>query len=101
VDRPQELFPPLIGEVGDLERFVIAERLPSTTWHDMPMMKPEQIHTMSKDVALMVHPGQPPALVDLIPYTERLYARALAVDRPIVTEIVSTGSDSRGTCRAG
>jgi hypothetical protein len=33
----------------------------------------------------MVHPGQPPALVDLIPYTRRSYAKTLMADRDLVT----------------
>jgi type IV secretory pathway TraG/TraD family ATPase VirD4 len=48
-------------------------------------MRPEQIATMPKGVALMVHPGQPPALVDLLPYTKRPYARTLLTDRDAVT----------------
>ena len=48
-------------------------------------MRPEQIATMPKGVALMIHPGQPPALVDLIPYTRRPYAEAVLADRDRVT----------------
>jgi type IV secretory pathway TraG/TraD family ATPase VirD4 len=48
-------------------------------------MRPEQIATMPKGVALMVHPGQPPALVDLLPYTKRSYVKTLLTDRDAVT----------------
>lgn len=47
-------------------------------------MRPEQIHTMPTGVALMVHPGQPPALVDLIPYTERAYGEEFSCDREAI-----------------
>jgi hypothetical protein len=46
-------------------------------------MRPEQIASMPKGVggvALMVHPGQQPALIDLIPYLDRPYASQLAHD---------------------
>ena len=46
-------------------------------------MRPEQIASMPKGiggVALMVHPGQQPALIDLIPYLDRPYADQLAAD---------------------
>jgi hypothetical protein len=46
-------------------------------------MRPEQIASMPKGlggVALMVHPGQQPALIDLIPYLNRPYADQLAAD---------------------
>ena len=49
-------------------------------------MRPEQIATMPKGVALMVHPGQQPALVDLIPYTGRPYGKALADGGAIVLD---------------
>jgi hypothetical protein len=39
----------------------------------------------------MIHPGQPPALVDLIPYTKRPYAEALLADRDRVTVTQSAG----------
>ena len=51
-------------------------------------MRPEQIHTMPKGVALMVHPGQQPALVDLIPYTNRPYGQQLTDDRDAVTALL-------------
>jgi len=60
-------------------------RTTSTSWREVPIMRPEQIATMPKGVALMVHPGQQPALVDLIPYTERPYRKALAADREAMT----------------
>jgi type IV secretory pathway TraG/TraD family ATPase VirD4 len=60
-------------------------RSTSTSWREVPIMRPEQIATMPKGVALMVHPGQPPALVDLLPYTKRSYARTLLTDRDAVT----------------
>src|SRR5919106_5082531 len=53
-------------------------RSTSTSWREVPIMRPEQIHTMPKGVALMVHPGQQPALIDLIPYTKRPYGAQLA-----------------------
>ncbi|MFW6033925.1 MAG: type IV secretory system conjugative DNA transfer family protein, partial [bacterium] len=37
-------------------------RSTSTSWRDVPTMRSEQIATMPKGVALMVHPGQQPAL---------------------------------------
>ena len=49
-------------------------------------MRPEQIATMPKGVALMVHPGQQPALVDLIPYARRPYGNALADGGAIVLD---------------
>jgi type IV secretion system protein VirD4 len=60
-------------------------RSTSVSWREVPIMRPEQIATMPKGVALMVHPGQPPALVDLIPYTRRFYAKTLMADRDLVT----------------
>jgi type IV secretory pathway TraG/TraD family ATPase VirD4 len=57
----------------------------SVSWREVPIMRPEQIATMPRGVALMIHPGQPPALVDLIPYTKRPYAEALLADRDRVT----------------
>jgi type IV secretory pathway TraG/TraD family ATPase VirD4 len=57
----------------------------SVSWREVPIMRPEQIATMPKGVALLIHPGQPPALVDLIPYTKRPYAEALLADRDRVT----------------
>ncbi|MFW6091319.1 MAG: type IV secretory system conjugative DNA transfer family protein, partial [Actinomycetota bacterium] len=60
-------------------------RSTSMSWREVPIMRPEQIATMPKGVALMVHPGQPPALVDLIPYTRRSYAKTLLADRDEVT----------------
>jgi hypothetical protein len=36
----------------------------------------------------MVHPGQQPALVDLIPYTNRPYAAQLAEDRDAITGLL-------------
>jgi hypothetical protein len=54
-------------------------------------MRPEQIHTMPKGVALMVHPGQQPALIDLIPYTKRHYGQQLANDRDAVTALLRDG----------
>jgi type IV secretory pathway TraG/TraD family ATPase VirD4 len=56
-------------------------RSTSTSWREVPIMRPEQIATMPKGVALMVHPGQQPAVVDLIPYTKRPYAKTLTADR--------------------
>jgi type IV secretion system protein VirD4 len=60
-------------------------RSTSTSWREVPIMRPEQIATMPKGVALMVHPGQPPVLVDLLPYTKRSYARTLLTDRDAMT----------------
>jgi type IV secretory pathway TraG/TraD family ATPase VirD4 len=60
----------------------------STSWREVPIMRPEQIHTMPKGVALMLHPGQQPTLVDLIPYTDRPYGAQLAEDRDAVTAIL-------------
>jgi type IV secretory pathway TraG/TraD family ATPase VirD4 len=60
-------------------------RSTSVSWREVPIMRPEQIATMPKGVALLVHPGQPPALVDLIPYTRRSYATTLMADRDLVT----------------
>jgi type IV secretory pathway TraG/TraD family ATPase VirD4 len=57
----------------------------SVSWREVPIMRPEQIATMPRGVALMVHPGQPPALIDLVRYTERPYARTLLADRDVVT----------------
>jgi type IV secretory pathway TraG/TraD family ATPase VirD4 len=60
-------------------------RSTSTSFREVPIMRPEQIATMPKGVALMTHPGQPAALVDLIPYTDRPYGDTLARDRQLVT----------------
>jgi type IV secretion system protein VirD4 len=63
-------------------------RSTSSSWREVPIMRPEQIHTMGKGVALMVHPGQQPALVDLIPYTNRPYGQQLTDDRDAVTALL-------------
>jgi type IV secretory pathway TraG/TraD family ATPase VirD4 len=58
-------------------------RSASRSWREVPIMRPEQIASMPKGlggVALMVHPGQQPALIDLIPYLDRPYAKQLARD---------------------
>jgi type IV secretory pathway TraG/TraD family ATPase VirD4 len=60
-------------------------RSTSVSWREVPIMRSEQIATMPKGVALIVHPGQPPALVDLVPYTKRPYAKTLLADRDVVT----------------
>jgi type IV secretion system protein VirD4 len=58
-------------------------RSASRSWREVPIMRPEQIASMPKGVggvALMVHPGQQPALIDLIPYLDRPYAGQIAHD---------------------
>jgi type IV secretion system protein VirD4 len=58
-------------------------RSASRSWREVPILRPEQIASMPKGVggvALMVHPGQQPALIDLIPYMDRPYASQLAHD---------------------
>ena len=57
-------------------------------------MRPEQIATMPKGIALMVHPGQQPALVDLIPYTKRPYGEQLSTDRDAITALLSGDTDA-------
>jgi len=69
------------------------ERTDSTSWNgdgsrstsassrEVPILRPEQIATMPKGVALMIHPGQQPAVVDLIPYMSRPYAKTLVHSR--------------------
>jgi type IV secretion system protein VirD4 len=59
----------------------------STSFREVPIMRAEQIANMPKGVALMVHPGQPPVLADLIPYTSRPYGDALARDRELITAV--------------
>jgi type IV secretion system protein VirD4 len=66
-------------------------RSTSSSWREVPIMRPEQIHTMPKGVALMVHPGQQPALVDLTPYTTRHYGQQLVDDRDAVTALLRDG----------
>jgi type IV secretory pathway TraG/TraD family ATPase VirD4 len=68
-------------------------RSTSSSWREVPIMRPEQIHTMPKGVALMVHPGQQPALVDLIPYTKRPYGEQLATDRDAITALLRGDTD--------
>jgi type IV secretion system protein VirD4 len=68
-------------------------RSTSMSWREVPIMRPEQIHTMLKGVALMVHPGQQPALVDLIPYTQRPYSAQLADDRDAITGLLRNEAD--------
>jgi type IV secretory pathway TraG/TraD family ATPase VirD4 len=63
-------------------------RSTSSSWREVPIMRPEQIHTMPKGVALMVHPGQQPALVDLIPYTNRPYGQQSTDARDAVTALL-------------
>lgn len=63
----------------------------SLSWREVPIMRPEQIATMPKGVALMIHPGQPPTLADLIPYTKRSYAKILLADRDAVTAQLRSG----------
>jgi type IV secretory pathway TraG/TraD family ATPase VirD4 len=65
-------------------------RSTSTSWREVPTMRSEQIATMPKGVALMVHPGQPPALIDLIPHADRPYGAALVHDRDAVTAELRT-----------
>jgi type IV secretory pathway TraG/TraD family ATPase VirD4 len=63
-------------------------RTASRSWREVPIMRPEQIASMPKGiggVALMVHPGQQPALIDLIPYLDRSYADQLANDLRVMT----------------
>jgi type IV secretory pathway TraG/TraD family ATPase VirD4 len=69
-------------------------RSTSSSWREVPIMRPEQIHTMPKGVALMVHPGQQPALVDLIPYTKRPYGEQLTTDRDAITALLRGDTDA-------
>lgn len=63
----------------------------STSTHEVSIMRPEQIATLPKGVALMVHPGQRPALVDLIPYTNRQYADVIAADQQTTAALLTHG----------
>jgi len=68
-------------------------RSASASWREVPIMRPEQIATMPKGVALMVHPGQQPALVDLVPYTRRGYGKTLVENRDRVTALLHAEPD--------
>ena len=57
----------------------------STSWREVPILRPDQIATMPKGIALMLRPAQPPAVINLIPYSQRPYTTQLAADRAAVT----------------
>lgn len=68
----------------------------STSWREVPILRPEQIATLPKGVAVMIHPGQAPTVVDLVPYTHRPDADQIAADRATITAQLRSAAPKAG-----